>query len=103
MVVLAYLWPLALVPFFAEKDDLEVQWHARHGLVLLIAETVLFVVLWLAVGVASLLALGLGCAVSLLFLVAWTVILLIHLAAILRALAGGRLTLPWISDYTTRF
>jgi len=37
MIVLAYLWPLALVPLLLEKHDPEVQWHAKHGIVLMIA------------------------------------------------------------------
>lgn len=41
MIVLAYLWPLAIVPLLLEKDDADVQWHAKHGLVLLVAELVL--------------------------------------------------------------
>ena len=40
MIVLAYLWPLALVPLLVEKQDAEVQWHAKHGLVLMVAELV---------------------------------------------------------------
>ena len=38
MIVLAYLWPLALVPLLLEKQDADVQWHAKHGIVLMIAE-----------------------------------------------------------------
>ena len=37
MIVLAYLWLLALVPLLFEKTDRQVQWHARHGIVLMIA------------------------------------------------------------------
>ncbi len=37
MIVLAYLWPLALVPLLIEKHDAEVQWHAKHGIVLMAA------------------------------------------------------------------
>ena len=40
MIVLAYLWLLALIPLLVEKQDPEVQWHAKHGLVLMIAELV---------------------------------------------------------------
>ena len=47
MIVLSYLWLLALVPLLTEKDDKEVQWHAKHGLVLMVAE--LF--LWIAISV----------------------------------------------------
>jgi len=42
MIVLAYMWPLALVPLLLEKNDPDVQWHAKHGIVLMIAELVLF-------------------------------------------------------------
>ena len=45
MIVLSYLWLLALVPLLVEKEDKEVQWHAKHGLVLLLAEIVLWVVI----------------------------------------------------------
>ena len=34
MIVLSYLWLLALIPLVVEKEDQEVQWHAKHGLVL---------------------------------------------------------------------
>ena len=30
MIVLSYLWLLALVPLLTEKDDKEVQWHAKQ-------------------------------------------------------------------------
>ena len=38
MIVLAYLWLLAVIPLLVEKQDPEVQWHAKHGIVLMIAE-----------------------------------------------------------------
>ena len=38
MLVLSYLGILSLVPLLAKKDDPEVQWHAKHGLVLMAAE-----------------------------------------------------------------
>ena len=37
MIVLSYLWPLALVPLLVEKEDAEIQWHAKHGIVLMVA------------------------------------------------------------------
>src|SRR3982751_1289325 len=43
MIVLAYLWALAIVPLLVEKHDPEVQWHAKHGLVLMAAELTLIV------------------------------------------------------------
>ena len=41
MIVLSYLWVLALIPLLVEKDDPEVQWHAKHGLVLAAAAAAL--------------------------------------------------------------
>ena len=43
MVVLAYLWLLAIVPLLVEEQDPEVRWHAKHGLVLFGAEFVGFI------------------------------------------------------------
>ena len=44
MIVLSYLWILALVPLLVEKDDKEVQWHAKHGIVLMVAEIAFWIV-----------------------------------------------------------
>ena len=57
MLVLAYLWILALIPLLMEQDDQDVRWHAKHGLVLLGAEIAAF----LAIGILSGLSGGLGC------------------------------------------
>ena len=43
MILLSYLWLLALIPLVVEKDDREVQWHAKHGLVLTVAELIFWV------------------------------------------------------------
>ena len=47
MIVLSYLWLLALVPLLTEKDDKEVQWHAQHGIVLMLAELVVYTFFYL--------------------------------------------------------
>src|SRR5947207_8557734 len=82
MIVLAYLWPLALVPLLLEKNDREVQWHAKHGLVLMIAELILVFMYVVMTSVISLRTLGLGC-VLMIFLVFGTVgIWAVHVVAI---------------------
>ena len=103
MIVLAYLWVLALVPLLVEKDDAEVQWHAKHGLVLTVAEVVLLVAYMMVTSIISLATLGLGCALSLLLVFAWIGILVLHIAAILKGLNGGRLIVPGVSEYASRF
>ena len=101
--VLAYLWPLAIVPLVVEKQDAEVQWHARHGLVLMAAELVLLFAVSVLTGMASMAMLGLGCALSLFAVLLWTALVLLHIIAILKGLAGGRLIIPGVSAYADRF
>ena len=99
MIVLSYLWLLALVPLLVEKDDKEVQWHAKHGIVLMLAE----IVFWVAVTIVQL-AIGtlLGCVVGLLSFVVWIGIVALHIVAIVKGVNGGRLIVPGVSQYADR-
>ena len=95
MIVLSYLWLLALVPLVVEKDDAEVQWHAKHGLVLFAAEIAAFV----AVSVLSALTAGLGCFILPLLQLG---ILILHVMAIAKGLQGSRLIVPRVSEYADK-
>jgi uncharacterized membrane protein len=102
MIVLAYLWVLAVVPLLVEKDDPEVQWHAKHGLVLLVAE----IVVWMAFGILSIvgsMAFGVGLFLALLMNLVWLAILVIHIVAIIQGINGKRFIIPGISEYANRF
>jgi hypothetical protein len=103
MIVLAYLWVLAFIPLLVEKQDTEVQWHAKHGLVLMAAELVLIIAYILMTSIISLATFGLGCVLVLLLIFAWIGILGLHVAAILKGVNGGRLLIPGISEYANRF
>ena len=103
MIVLAYLWPLALVPLLLEKHDPEVQWHAKHGLVLMIAELLLLFGYAVLTSVVSLATLGLGCVLSILLVFGWVGILALHVVAILKGVSGTRLIIPGLSNYANRF
>jgi uncharacterized membrane protein len=103
MIVLAYLWLLALVPLLVEKDDPEVQWHARHGLVLMMAELLLLVVYAAMTSVVSLATLGLGCVLSIVLVFGWIGILALHVVAILKGVNGSRFIIPGLSHYADRF
>ena len=103
MIVLAYLWALAIVPLLVEKQDAEVQWHAKHGLVLMAAELVVIFAYMVMTSLVSIAAIGLGCVMSLLFVFAWVGILALHVVAILKGVNGGRLIIPGISEYANRF
>jgi uncharacterized membrane protein len=99
MIVLSYLWLLALVPLLVEKDDKEVQWHAKHGIVLMLAE----IVFWIAVTIVQM-ALGtiLGCVVALMSLFLWVGIVALHIIAIVKGVNGGRLIIPGVSQYADK-
>ncbi len=103
MIVLAYLWLLAVVPLLMEKQDPEVQWHAKHGIVLMIAEVVGLFAYMLLTSIVSLATFGLGCILGLFLVFAWVGILALHVAAILKGVNGGRLIIPGLSDYANRF
>jgi uncharacterized membrane protein len=100
MIVLSYLWLLALVPLLVEKDDKEVQWHAKHGIVLMVAE----VVFWIAMSIVQI-VLGslLGCLFALLTLPIGLAIVAIHIIAMVKGVNGGRFIIPGLSQYADRF
>jgi uncharacterized membrane protein len=98
------LWPLAIVPLLVSKDDPEVQWHAKHGLVLAAAELLAVLALSVVATLLSVLAFGIGLALSVLFyILLWSAILIVHVLAMIKALGGSRLEIPGVSHYTARF
>ena len=70
MIVLAYLWLGALVPLLFEKNDQDVQWHAKHGIVLMFAELALLFGYIVLTSIVSLATLGLGCVLGVLLVFA---------------------------------
>jgi uncharacterized membrane protein len=97
---------LALVPLLVEKNDKEVQWHAKHGLVLLVAE----IICWIALTMVNVIAgriPGLGCLVGIISLLAsvvlWFGALIVHILCIVKGVNGQRFTLPYISEYADKF
>jgi hypothetical protein len=103
MIVLAYLWLLALIPLLLEKQDAEVQWHAKHGIVLMVAELILLFLYIMVTSIVSLATLGLGCVLSLFLVFGWVGLLAVHIAAIVKGINGGRLIIPGVSEYAARF
>jgi uncharacterized membrane protein len=99
MIVLSYLWPLALVPLFLERNDPDLQWHARHGLVLMMAELLLIAVYLAIATIISLAALGLGTVLAILLVASWIGVLVLHVMAIVKGVNGARLVIPRLSHY----
>ena len=103
MIVLSYLWLLALVPLLVEKDDPEVRWHAKHGIVLMVAEIILWIALTIVTMILGMFAAPLGCLFSLLHLGLWLGILVLHIFAIVKGVNGQRLIIPYVSEYADKF
>ena len=103
MIVLAYLWLLALIPLLVEKDDREVQWHAKHGLVLTVVEVVALIGLQIVVMILGAVSGGLGCIFSLLIPVLMLGILIVHVLCIVKGINGQRFLIPSVSEFADRF
>jgi uncharacterized membrane protein len=103
MIVLSYLWLLALIPLLVEKDDREVQWHAKHGLVLTVVEIVVMIALQVLVMILGAISGGLGCVIGLLLPLLMLAILVVHVVCIVKGVNGQRFLLPVVSEFADRF
>lgn len=101
MIVLSYLWLLALIPLLVEKNDPEVQWHAKNGLVLTAAE----VIVWIAATIFSMMTafVHLGCAGCFLHSAILVVFLVLRIMGIVKGVSGERFIIPGLSQYADRF
>ena len=95
MLVLSYLGLLAIIPLVVEKNDKDVQWHAKHGLVLFGA----WVVLWVVVGVMS----AMMGFFALLYPLLWGASIVVAILCIVKAVNGQRFLIPGISEYADKF
>ena len=103
MIVLSYLGLLALIPLLVEKEDREVQWHAKHGLVLAVAWIIVFVALQVVVMILGAISGGLGCLFGLITPIVALAILVLHVFLIVKGINGERFRLPVLSDFADRF
>jgi uncharacterized membrane protein len=103
LLVLAYLPPFAVVPLILDKTDPEVHWHAKHGIVLMVAEMLLILGLFVVALLFGLLTAGIGCGLLVLLPIPWLAFLVLHIVAVFKAFNGKRLVVPFISEYADRF
>lgn len=98
LLVLCYLALLGVIPLLVGKEDREVRWHARNGLLLFAAVAAVGVIATLV----GILVPALSClygVVMFLVLVLYSVIVVL---AVVQALEGRRLIVPGISRYADR-
>ncbi|MEM9594956.1 MAG: hypothetical protein AAGD06_11855 [Acidobacteriota bacterium] len=101
--VLSYLWIFALIPFLAEKNDREVAWHARHGLVITGAEILLWIVLNVLQWASSAIIGPLACFGCFAFIALGVASLVVRILCIVKAFQGGRLLIPGVSPFADQF
>ena len=99
MILLSYLWLLALVPLLTETDDAEVQWHAKHGLVLMVFELFVWIVISIVLGPLGIF----GCIAALFTPLLALAEVVLHIMAIVKGINGQRLIIPGISDFANKF
>ncbi len=94
-LVLSYLGILCLIPLLAKKDDPEIQWHAKNGLALFIAELV-----WVALRIALIFVRvpGLGCGMATVGCIVWIGFLVLSIMGIIKAVNGQRFRIPILTD-----
>ena len=100
MLVLSYIGLLALSPLLLKKDDREVQWHAKNGLALLVAELVVWVVFWI-IGYAMR-STVLGCGLATIQCAVWLGFLVVRILAIVKGVGGQRFRIPVVSDFADK-
>lgn len=103
MLVLCYLPPFAVIPLLVAKDDPDIHWHARHGIVLMVAEMLVLLGIFALAVVIGLLTAGIGCGLLVLTPLPMLGFLVLHIVAVVRAFSGRRVIVPWVSEYADRF
>jgi uncharacterized membrane protein len=101
MLVLSYLGLLALIPLLTKKEDREVQWHAKHGLVLFGA----FIAAWFLFQIITyVLPSEISCLLGCLpWLIIWGAYIAVVILCISKALKGERFIIPGLSDFANKF
>jgi len=98
MLVLCYLAFLGVIPLLFAREDPEVRWHARNGLLLFGAVAAIALVATLVGTVLP----ALGCLYATLMFFVLVLYTFIAILAIVKALDGQRLLVPGISRHAGR-
>jgi uncharacterized membrane protein len=90
-LVLAYLAPLSLIPLLTVKDSEFVRWHAKNGLVLGLGGAIAIAVL-ASIPILQVLA-----------CVAWPLLIVVDVVAMVKALGGARWRIPGATELAEKF
>ena len=98
MLILSYLWFLSIIPLVAKKEDREVQWHAKNGLILAIVYTAIEIVFWAISHFFPLV----GCLTLWVPCLVFIGYVILVVMGIIKATSGQRLRVPMLSDYADK-
>jgi uncharacterized membrane protein len=98
MIILSYIGPLGIIPLLTEKNDRELQWHAKNGLAIFVAE----VLLGIFISIVAMFIPDFGCSGCILNLVLFVAVVTVAILGITKGLKGERLILPVVSDFANR-
>lgn len=101
MLILSYLWVLALIPRLQKKEDPEILWHSKNGLGLFIVELGIY---FLTFPFFIILGFVFGFLSSFYFFYFFPsfCILLLHIFCILKAIKGEKLEIPYLSQFSQK-
>lgn len=95
MIVLSYLWILALIPLLTKKEDPEVQWHAKNGLGIFIGELVVWIALWV---IGMVMPDAFTCGMGVINCAVWAAFLVLRILCIIKGVNNQRFTVPVLTD-----
>lgn len=102
MLILSYLWILALIPRFTKKEDPEILWHSKNGLGLFIVELGIYFLTFPFFFILSLVFNTFWFFLFLFYFFLSSLILLLHIFFILKAIKGEKLEIPYLSLYAQK-
>lgn len=97
MLILAYVPLLWWIPLYSGKRR-DLRWHARNG-ILLFAAVVAFAVV---AAVIAVILPSLSCIYAVVMFSAGSLYVVVSVLAVVKALQGQRLVVPWISRHADR-
>ncbi len=102
MLILSYLWILALIPRLTKKEDPEILWHSKNGLGLFIVELAIYFLTFPFFFIFTFIFHIFGFLFGSFYFLLWVGIIVLHIFCILKALKGEKIEIPILSEYAQK-
>ncbi len=97
MAILSYFGIFALIPFFVEKEDEFIQFHAKQGITLMLAEIIVSIIFMILSFIPVL-----GCIIAIVQLLLFLALFVFHIILMIKASKGEWYKIPYIYDYSLK-